>query len=66
VGIFVAENLEPVEYTFLSWAVTLPRYQLALGLVAVGFVMGLLVMSMFRRRRKSRGYIVSQKEEAEK
>ncbi len=65
-GIFIAENLALVRYTFLSWSVELPRYQLALGLVAAGFVMGLLVMSMLRRKSKSRGYIVSQKEKAER
>lgn len=53
VGIFVLENLAVVEYAFLGWKVALPRYQMAIGLVAAGFVMGLLVVSMKRRRRKA-------------
>jgi uncharacterized integral membrane protein len=54
VGIFIAENLEDVEFTFMGWAVELPRYQVALGLVGAGFIMGLLARSMLTRKRRAK------------
>lgn len=62
VGIFIAENLSLTEYAFLGWRVSLPRYQVAIGLVAAGFFMGLLVVPMRRRKRKISKRVVPSEE----
>lgn len=54
VGIFIGENLGIVQVQFLGWDVDLPRYQVALGLVASGFVAALLLLSALRLRRSRR------------
>jgi uncharacterized integral membrane protein len=56
VAIFIVENSDQVNITFLGWKVSAARQQLYPGLVIAGFVAGAIFRSMFGRQR----YVVPQ------
>ncbi len=53
-AVFTFQNLVTVEVTFLIWAVQLPRAILVFVVFALGAVLGWILSSARRHRRRSR------------
>lgn len=53
ITIFVLQNTEVVDITFLFWQMSLSRVLLLLGAIAVGVIIGLLIgWDLFRSKKK--------------
>jgi len=50
-GIFALQNAATVDLKFLTWSFTLSRALLVVLLLGAGFILGLLAVSLARRRR---------------
>ncbi|MDD4527339.1 MAG: LapA family protein [Candidatus Margulisbacteria bacterium] len=61
--IFAIQNAVTVEIVFLFWALAIPRVLLVLGLIAIGFFLGVLFASFNKKRVPNRSTIEPQQNE---
>ena len=51
--IFIVQNIQTVDVTFLAWTITMSRALMLLIILLIGFIMGWAVGGISRRRRAS-------------
>lgn len=52
--IFIFQNMQNIDVTFLAWTITTSRAVILLIILAAGFIIGLAVGSIGRWRRKAK------------
>ena len=52
--VFILQNIEMVEVTFLAWTISVNRAVMVLVVFAVGIILGWIVGSLGRRRRAAK------------
>jgi uncharacterized integral membrane protein len=52
--IFIFQNMQNVDVTFLAWTITTSRAVILILILAAGFIVGWAVGSFGRRRRQAR------------
>ena len=52
--IFIFQNMQNIDVTFLAWTITTSRAVILLLILAAGFIIGLAVGSIGRWRRKAK------------
>ena len=52
--IFIFQNMQNIDVTFLAWTITTSRAVILLLILAAGFIVGLAVGSIGRLRRKAK------------
>jgi len=52
--IFIFQNMQIIDVTFLAWTITTSRAVILLIILAAGFIVGWAVGSIGRRRRKAK------------
>jgi uncharacterized integral membrane protein len=52
--VFILQNIEMVEVSFLAWTISVNRAVMVLVVFAVGIVLGWIVGSLGRRRRAAK------------
>jgi uncharacterized integral membrane protein len=50
--IFVVQNIQTVDVTFLAWTITMSRALMLIIILGIGFLLGWAVCGIGRRRRK--------------
>ncbi len=50
--VFILQNTESVEWSFLFWGFTLNKWVMLAGALLVGFLIGMLVSTLLWRRRR--------------
>jgi len=51
--IFIFQNMQTVDVTFLAWTITMSRALMLLIILLIGFILGWAVAGIGRRRRAS-------------
>jgi uncharacterized integral membrane protein len=51
--IFIVQNIQTVDVTFLAWTITMSRALMLLIILLIGFILGWAVAGIGRRRRAS-------------
>jgi uncharacterized integral membrane protein len=51
--VFILQNTESVEWSFLFWGFTLNKWVMLVGALLVGFLAGMLVSTLLWRRRRA-------------
>jgi uncharacterized integral membrane protein len=51
--IFIVQNIQTVDVTFLAWTITMSRALMLLIILLIGFILGWAVGGIRRRRRDS-------------
>jgi len=51
--IFIFQNMQTVDVTFLAWTITMSRALMLLIILLIGFILGWAVVGIARRRRAS-------------
>jgi len=51
--IFIFQNMQTVDVSFLAWTITMSRALMLLIILLIGFILGWAVVGIARRRRAS-------------
>ena len=49
--IFIVQNIQTVDVTFLAWTITMSRALMLMIIIVIGFILGWAVCGIGRRRR---------------